>query len=109
VAPRSTRVQRQVSQAKQDKSEISPLTTGKGNEEEGYDQTPMSEWRVSDDEEDSVPISQLLGANKEKVRGHRKDNSEWGKRMEKELGQIERRQQAKEVGKNPTGRRRCEV
>jgi hypothetical protein len=24
--------------------------------------------------------------------GHRKDNAEWGKRMEKELGQIEKRQ-----------------
>ncbi len=29
--------------------------------------------------------------------GHRKDNAEWGKRMEKELGQIEKRQ---ELGKN---------
>jgi hypothetical protein len=25
--------------------------------------------------------------------GHRKDNAEWGKRMEKELGQIEKRQE----------------
>ena len=64
VAPRSTRAQRQVSQAKQDKSEISPLTTGKGNEEEGYDQTPMSEWRVSDDEEDLIPVSQLIVKDK---------------------------------------------
>ena len=29
---------------------------------------------------------------------HRKDNSEWGKRMKKQLAQIERRQQAKEGG-----------
>jgi hypothetical protein len=36
------------------------------------------------------------------VKGHRKDNSEWGKRMEKQLGQIERRQQAKEGASNPT-------
>jgi hypothetical protein len=49
--------------------------------------------RSDSEEEDSVPISQLLGADKEKVRGHRKDNSEWGKRMEKELGRIEKRQQ----------------
>ena len=81
---------------------ISPNKIGNNNAVDGYDQSPICEWRVSDDEEDSVPISQLLGANKEKVRGHRKDNSEWGKRMEKELGQIERRQQAKEGGSNPT-------
>jgi hypothetical protein len=49
--------------------------------------------RSDSEEEDSVPISQLLGADKEKVRGHRKDNSEWGKRMEKELGRVEKRQQ----------------
>ncbi len=48
---------------------------------------------MSDDEEDLVSISQLLVTEKEKVRGHRKDNSEWGKRMEKELGRIEKRQQ----------------
>jgi hypothetical protein len=64
VAPRSTRANRQVSQAKQDMSEISPLTTGKGNEEEGYNQTPMSEWRVSDDEEELIPVSQLLVKDK---------------------------------------------
>ncbi len=29
----------------------SPTTTGVGNQEEGYDQTPLIEWRVSDDEE----------------------------------------------------------
>jgi hypothetical protein len=28
--------------------------------------------------------------------GHRKDNAEWGKRMEKELGQIEKRTQAEQ-------------
>ncbi len=71
---------------------LSPKVIGNSNAVEGYDQTPISEWRVSD-EEDSVPISQLLVADKEKVRGHRKDNSEWGKRMEKELGRIEKRQQ----------------
>jgi hypothetical protein len=65
VAPLSTRANRPVSQAKQDKLEISPLTTGKGNEEEGYNQTPISEWRGSDDEEDLIPVSQLLV--KEKV------------------------------------------
>jgi hypothetical protein len=81
---------------------LSPNKTGNINAVDGYDQSPMCQWRVSDDEEDSVPISQLLGANKEKVRGHRKDNSAWGKRMEKELGQIERRQQAKDGGSNPT-------
>ena len=72
---------------------VSPKVIGNSNAVEGYDQTPISEWRVSDDEEDSVPISQLIVADKEKVSGHRKDNSEWGKRMERELGRIEKRQQ----------------
>ncbi len=71
----------------------SPKNIGITDAQEGFNQTPISEWRVSDDEEDSVPISQLLVADKQKVRGHRKDNSEWGKRMERELGQIEKRQQ----------------
>ena len=51
---------------------ISPKNIRNNNAQEGYDQTPISEWRVSDDEEDSVPISQLIVADKEKVRGHRK-------------------------------------
>ena len=63
----------------------SPKNIGITNAQEGYDQTPISEWTVSDDEEDSVPISQLLVVHKVKVTGHRKDNSEWGKRMEREL------------------------
>jgi hypothetical protein len=47
-----------------DKSEMSPLTTGKGNKEVGYNQTPISEWTVSDDEEDLIPLSQLLVKDK---------------------------------------------
>jgi hypothetical protein len=52
------------------------VSLGITNAQEGYDQTPMSQWAVSDDEEDSVPISQLLVADKVKVTGHRKDNAE---------------------------------
>ena len=98
VAPRSTRTKRleSKSQADKDVDVSSPITTGVGNEEGGYDQTPMSQWAVSDDEQDNVPITQLLRADKPETRVHRKDNSEWGKRMERQLGQIERRQQTKE-------------
>jgi hypothetical protein len=78
------------------------MSTGIANDGNGYDQTPISEWRVSDDEEDLVRITKLLATDKQQVRVHRKDNSEWGKRMEKQLGQIERRQQAKEGGCKPT-------
>jgi hypothetical protein len=95
VAPRSTRNKSVGNKTRKDKeveSTKSPTTTGVGNQEEGYDQTPISEWRVSDDEEDLLPISQVLVEDKHKVRGHRKDNSEWGKRMERQLGQIEKRQ-----------------
>jgi hypothetical protein len=104
VAPRSTRTKRLGSQIQSEKDEdvSSPINTGIANQGEGYDQTPISEWRVSDDEEDLVPITKLLVADKQPVRGHRKDNSEWGKRMEKQIGQIERRQQAKEGASNPT-------
>ncbi len=38
----------------------------------------------------------MIVAYKPQVRGHRKDNSEWDKRVERQLGQIERRQQTKE-------------
>ncbi len=40
-------------------------------------------------------------ADKSKVKGHRIDNSEWGKRMERQLGQIERRQQTKVGASTP--------
>ena len=94
VAPRSNKSTASKTMLENSDGEmLSPNKTGNINAVDGYDQSPMCQWRVSDDEEDSVPISQLLGANKEKVRGHRKDNSEWGKRMEKELGRIEKRQQ----------------
>jgi hypothetical protein len=46
---------------------VSPKVIGQSNAVEGYDQTPISEWGVSDDEEDSVPISQLLVADKERI------------------------------------------
>jgi hypothetical protein len=103
VPPRSTRMKRleSKSQADKDVDVSSPITTGVGNEEGGYDQTPMSQWAVSDDEQDNVPITQLLRADKLETRGHRKDNSEWGKRMERQLGQIERRQQANEGANIP--------
>jgi hypothetical protein len=93
--PRSTGNKSVGNKKRKDKeveSTKSPTTTGVGNQEEGYDQTPISEWRVSDDEEDLLPISKVLVAGKHKVRGHRKDNSEWGKRIKRQLGQIEKRQ-----------------
>jgi hypothetical protein len=94
VAPRSTKSTANKTMLEDSNGEmVSPKNIGNSNAVEGYDQTPISEWRVSDDEEDSIPISQLIVADKDKVRGHRKDNSEWGKRMEKEVGRIERRQQ----------------
>ena len=85
IAPRSTRTKRQGSQtqSEKDKDVSSPMSTGIANNGEGYDQTPISEWGVSDDEEDLVPITKLIATDKQQVRGHRKDNSEWGKRMEK--------------------------
>ncbi len=45
VAPRSTRTKRLGSQTQTDKvgDVSSPLKTGIGNQEEGYDQTPISE------------------------------------------------------------------
>jgi hypothetical protein len=101
VPPRSTGNKSVGNKKKKDEeveSTKSPTTTGVGNKEEGYDQTPISEWRVSDDEEDLLPISKVLVADKHKVRGHRKDKSEWGKRMEIQLGQIEKRQLGEEDG-----------
>jgi hypothetical protein len=54
VPPCSTRNKSVGNKTKKDKevdSTKSPTTTGVGNKEEGCDQTPLSEWRVSDDEE----------------------------------------------------------
>jgi hypothetical protein len=59
---------------------------------EGYDQTPMNEWVVSEDEDDSVPISQIIEADKAKGRPQRKKAAE--KKKEREIRQIEKRQQA---------------
>ena len=98
VPPRSTRNKSVGNKTRKDKeveSTKSPTTTGEGNLEKGCAQTPISEWRESDEEEDLLPISKVLVADKHKVRGHRKDNSEWGKRMERQLGQIEKRQKNK--------------
>ena len=70
VPPRSTRKKRleSKSQADKDVDVSSPITTGVGNEEGGDDQTPMSQWAVSDDEQDNVPITQLLRADKPEAR-----------------------------------------
>jgi hypothetical protein len=78
VAPRSTLNKSVGSKAIGDKEGdfTSPQKTGISNQDEGYDQIPISEWKVSDDEEDLVPISQLIVGDKPKVVGHRKDNSE---------------------------------
>ncbi len=57
VHPRSTRNKSVGNKTRKDKeveSTKSPTTTGVGNHEEGYDHTPISEWRVSDDEEDLI-------------------------------------------------------
>ena len=107
VPPRSTGKKSVGNKKRKDKeveSPKSPMTTGVGNQEEGYDQTPISEWRVSDDEEDLLPIAKVIVADKHKVIGHRKDNSEWGKRMERQLGEIEKRQatQAEAMMENVT-------
>jgi hypothetical protein len=104
IAPRSTRTKRLGSQTVSEKDEdvSSSISTGIANHGEGYDQTPISEWRVSDDEEDLVLITKLLATDKRQVRGHRKDNSEWGKRMEKQLGQIERNKTAGKRRRKPT-------
>jgi hypothetical protein len=65
VAPRLIRTKRLEIQSQSDKDGdvSSPIKTGVANQEEGYDQTPISEWRVSDDEDDLVPISTLLVAD----------------------------------------------
>ena len=39
-------------------------------------------------------------ASKPVVKGHRKDNAEWGKRMERQLGQIEKMQKSVETNHN---------
>jgi hypothetical protein len=73
VAPRSTKLTASKTMLEDNNGEMtSPKNVGIANTIGGYDQTPIEDWRVSDDEEDSVPISQLIVAQKEKVRGHRK-------------------------------------
>ena len=72
VAPRSTRTKRLESKSLSEKDVSSPITTGVGNEQDGYDQTPMSQWAVSDDEEDNVPITKLFGQTTNKREGTEK-------------------------------------
>ena len=75
VAPRSTLTRSTESKTmiEDNKGEMtSPKIVGIANTIGGYDQTPISEGRVSDDEDDTVPISQLIVAEKAKVTGHRK-------------------------------------
>ena len=81
VPPRSTRTQRHGRQSQQDKSELSPMKTSICNKEEGYNQTPISECRVSDNVEDLLPLSEFLLEDKEQ--GLSKDKSKRGKRREK--------------------------
>jgi hypothetical protein len=74
VAPRSTRTKRleSKSQAENNVDVSSPITTGVANEQVGYDQTPMSQLAVSDDEEDNVPITKLFGQTTNKREGTEK-------------------------------------
>jgi hypothetical protein len=45
-----------------------------------------------DSDEDETPIAQTLETTKQSY-VHRKDNSEWGKRMEKKLGEMDKRRE----------------
>jgi hypothetical protein len=47
----------------------------------------------------SRPFTALRGSNPVET-GHRKDNAEWGKRMERQLGQIEKRQTIVETNRH---------
>ncbi len=68
VAPRSTKSTASKTMLEDSNGEmINPKSIDNSNAQEEYNQTPISEWRVSDDEEDSVPISQLIVADKDKV------------------------------------------
>jgi hypothetical protein len=58
---------------------------------------PRSKETVRQTKAREVEIDRNVGRQTAAV-VHRKDNSEWGKRMEKQLAEIERRQQAKEGG-----------
>ena len=79
IAPRSTRTKRQDSQtqSEKDKDVSSPMSTGIANHDrQGYDQTPISDWGVSDDEEDLVPIERLIATDKQQVLQLSKDEAE---------------------------------
>ncbi len=68
VAPRSTKLTASKTMSEDNNGDMtSPKNVGISNTDEGYDQTPISEWVVSEDEDDSVPISQIIQADKEKV------------------------------------------
>jgi hypothetical protein len=47
---------------------------------------------TKDSDEDETPIAQTLQTIKQS-HVHRKDNSEWGKRMEKKLGEMDKRRE----------------
>jgi hypothetical protein len=47
---------------------------------------------AKDSDEDDRPIAQTLETTKQ-THVHRKDNSEWGKRMEKKLGEMDTRKE----------------
>jgi hypothetical protein len=67
VAPRSNKSTANKTMLENSDGEMSsPKKIGNNIAVERYDQSPISEWRVSDDEEDSVPISQVLGQTKRK-------------------------------------------
>jgi hypothetical protein len=48
---------------------------------------------TKDSGEGDIPIAQTLETTKQS-HVHRKDNSEWGKRLEKELGKMNKRKEA---------------
>ncbi len=55
---------------------------------------------TKDSDEDDTPIAQTL-ATTQKTHVHRKDNSKWGERMEKQLGDMDRRREETDQT-NPT-------
>ena len=63
VAPRSTKLTANKTMLEDNNGDMtSPKNVGIANTIGGYDQTPIEDWMVSDDEEDTVPISQLIVA-----------------------------------------------
>ena len=97
VAPRSTSTKLTATKTMFEDSNddmTSPKNVGIGNTE-GYDQTPINEWVVSEDEDDSVPISQIIEADKAKGRAHGKEAADKNNEKEIHLVLIDKKRQRK--------------